>query len=155
MLTEVYLGLGSNLGDRAGNIARGIELLQANATIVAVSSLHDTGAQDFETQPSFLNAACRLWTCLDPFQLMARLVEIEASVGRGHAFPNAPRTLDLDILIYGAVIVEMPGLSIPHPRMVQREFVLLPLAEIAPELRHPVLKRSVASLLAVLACKVR
>ena len=151
MLFEVYLGLGSNLGDRAANIARGLDLLRQVSKGVTVSGKYETAARGFRSQPSFLNAACRLWTTLDPFQLMAKLKEIEAAVGHGRPFLNAPRALDIDILLHGRTVLRSPGLTIPHPRMAERAFVLKPLAEIAPGLRHPVLKETVRSLLASLS----
>ena len=147
MLTEVYLGLGSNLGDRADNIGRGLDILRQLGKGLKVSSLYETTPQGFRSQPPFLNAACRIWTSLDPFQVMSRLREIEEAVGRRRTFPNAPRVLDIDVLVCGLLVLQCPGLTIPHPRMSQRAFVLLPLAEIAPELRHPVLKETIASLL--------
>ena len=147
MLSEVYLGLGSNLGDRAANIARGVELLGRVSRHMAVSSIYETDAQGFGSQPRFLNAACRMWTGLDPFRLMAALKDIEMAVGQPRAFVNAPRSLDIDVLIYGGAVLESPALTVPHPRMHERAFVLVPLAEIAPQARHPVLRQTVRSLL--------
>jgi 2-amino-4-hydroxy-6-hydroxymethyldihydropteridine diphosphokinase len=112
-----------------------------------VSSYYETAPQGFGNQPSFVNAACELWTHLDPFQLMHELHKVELSIGRGRAFVNAPRTLDIDILIYDETILQTPMLSIPHPRMAEREFVLRPLAELAPELVHPVSRQTIRFLL--------
>ena len=146
MLTEMYLGLGSNLGDRAVNMGRGLDMLGRLGKGLKVSSLYETTPQGFSSQPPFLNAGCRIWTALDPFQVLLKVQEIEKAVGRQRAFPNAPRVLDIDLLVCGRMVLECPGLTIPHPRMSQRAFVMLPLAEIAPELQHPVLKETVASL---------
>ncbi len=151
MLSEVYLGLGSNLGDRRGNIGRAVDLLRRLSGDVTVSSLYETSPQGFGGQPWFINAACRLWTRLSPFELLACLKDIQAGVGSPRAFANGPRALDIDILLYGQSVLETPNLTIPHPRMAQRDFVLAPLAEIAPGLLHPVLKESVRSLLRGLA----
>ena len=148
MLSDAYLGLGSNLGDRRSNIERGLRGLREGSTRMTVSGIYETTPVGFCSQPPFLNAVCRIWTPLDPFQLMAKCAETEAAIGTPRAFVNGPRPLDVDILIYGRTRLECPGLSIPHPRMVERAFVLRPLAEIAPELRHPVTKETIKSLLA-------
>ena len=147
MRYEVYLALGSNLGDRTANIAAGLRLLHQESRGMVVSSIYETQAEGFDIQPPFLNAVCRLWTALDPFQLMAKAREIEAATGRTRAFASAPRTLDIDILVHGRVVLESPAITLPHTRMAQRAFVLEPLAEIAPELRHPLIKETVRSLL--------
>ena len=147
MLADAYLGLGSNLGDRRGNISAALDSIQQFGTVTAVSSLYETRPKGFEAQPAFLNAACRFWTRLDSFELLARLQEVQRSQGKGSAFVNGPRKIDVDILLFGRTVVDLPGLTIPHPRMAEREFVLAPLLEIAPELRHPVLKVSVRELL--------
>ena len=148
MLTEAYLGLGSNLGDRRGNIVSALKLLCRLAKDLKVSGLYETDPRGFEIQPRFLNAACRIRTGLDAFQLLAGIKEIERAVGRHRSFLNAPRTLDVDILVYGRLVLNSPGLVIPHPRMIERAFVLVPLAEIAPDLRHPTQAETVLSLLA-------
>ena len=150
MRAEVFLGLGSNLGDRASNIARCLELLEdfsSSSSSTTVSALYETSPEGFQAQPPFLNAVCRMWTTLGPFQLLARLAGIEAALGRRRLFPNAPRELDVDILMYGQRVLKTPSLTIPHPRMAERAFVLAPLAEIAPQLRHSVLGETVSTLL--------
>ena len=147
MLSEAYLGLGSNLGDRRRNIAEGVALIREVASDVRVSSLYETPPHGFEAQPPFLNAACRIWTRLDPFELLRKLREVQSIVGSPSPFVNGPRALDIDILLYGRTALETPILTIPHPRMAEREFVLLPLAEIAPQARHPVSKETVRSML--------
>ena len=148
MISEVYLGLGSNLGDRDTNISRGIELICGVSRNMSVSGMYETLPQGFRNQPSFLNAVCRLWTQLTPFRLMAELKVIESKIGHSRPFVNAPRALDIDILLYGKTVLDIPGLTIPHPRMSERDFVLKPLFEIAPNLRHPVHNQTICSMLA-------
>ena len=147
MRAEVYLALGSNLGDRAANIEKGLQQLERLSTSVLVSSLYETAPHGFSRQPAFLNAVCRLWTSTGPFALMDAIRGIEHDVGRSRSFPNAPRTLDIDLLLYGRTVLDSPGLTIPHPRMAERAFVLQPLGEIAPALQHPVLRRTIRSVL--------
>ena len=147
MLSKVYLGLGSNLGDRRGNIGRAVDMLRRLSGDVTVSSLYETSPQGFSGQPWFINAACRLWTRLSPFELLACLKDIQAGLGSPRAFANGPRALDIDVLLYGRRVFETPSLTVPHPLMARREFVLAPLAEIAPHLRHPVTNETVGSLL--------
>ncbi len=147
MLNQVYLGLGSNLGDRVDNISRGLKLLRQISVNIIASSFYETTPQGFRDQPLFMNAACRMWTRLDCFQLMDRVKAIEAEVGRQRVFVNAPRTLDIDIIVFGQTVLETPNLTIPHPRMAERAFVLEPLAEIAPSLLHPALKETIRTLL--------
>jgi len=146
-MAEVYLGLGSNLGDREKNIREGLRLVSQVSSHVTTSSIYETEPVGFLDQPRFLNAACQVRTRLEPLELLARLQGFEASLGRRRSFANAPRVLDLDILLYGQLVISSPMLTVPHPRLAERAFALAPLAEIAPSLVHPVLKESIVSLL--------
>ena len=147
VLYEAFLGLGSNLGDRPGNIHMGVERLRAVSTVLTVSSLYETPPVGFADQPPFLNGACRIWTPLDPFELLRTVNDITSGPGYGRPFPNAPRTLDVDILLHGRSVLSAPHLTVPHPRMGERPFVLVPLEEIAPGLVHPVSGETVHEML--------
>jgi GTP cyclohydrolase-4 len=135
---QVYLGLGANLGNRQANLARALKLLGERLRVEQVSPIYETQPVGYAEQPPFLNAVCRAQTELGPLQLLSLVKGIEASLGRVPSFPNAPRPIDLDIIIYGDLIMETPDLTIPHPRLEERAFVLIPLLEVAPDLRHPV-----------------
>jgi 2-amino-4-hydroxy-6-hydroxymethyldihydropteridine diphosphokinase len=149
MSVTAYLALGSNLGDRQETLNAAVASLNAtnNISVTAVSCSHETLAVGGPlNQPNYLNAAAKIETNLTPEQLLSVLLDIERRFGRIRSERNAPRTLDLDILIYGDHVQSTPELEIPHPRMHQRLFVLEPLAEIAPQVRHPVLKVSIRRL---------
>ena len=142
----VYLSLGSNLGDREANLRAAIERLAALGEVGAVSSFYETEPVELARQPWFLNCAVALWTEKMPKQFLAALQGIEKAMGRQRTQPKGPRVIDLDILLFGNSVVDTAGLTIPHPALHQRRFVLEPLAEIAPEQRHPVFKRTVREL---------
>ena len=134
-LIPAFIGLGSNLGDPAAQIRRALRALAAlpETRLVRQSSLYRNPPAGYLNQPEFINAVARIETRLAPRDLLEELLAIERAHGRVRDIPNGPRTLDLDILLYGERTVREPGLTIPHPRMLERAFVLLPLAEIAPE----------------------
>jgi 2-amino-4-hydroxy-6-hydroxymethyldihydropteridine diphosphokinase len=137
---RAYIGLGSNLGDREATIRRALELLDADEGIdvVAVSTLRDTEPVGIVDQPRFLNGAAAVETELGPRELLARLLAVERALGRERTGPRfGPRTVDLDLLLYGGRVVDEPGLRVPHPRLAERKFALEPLAELAPELVLP------------------
>ncbi|HJW98564.1 MAG TPA: 2-amino-4-hydroxy-6-hydroxymethyldihydropteridine diphosphokinase [Terriglobales bacterium] len=146
-MSVVYLSLGSNLGDRRGNLDACLSHLGAIGDITKVSSLYETEPVEIRDQPWFLNCAVELATELTPQELLAAVKRIEEDMGRRRTIPKGPRTIDIDILLYGDQIIDEPGLKVPHPAMHQRRFVLAPLAEIDAEVIHPVRERSVGELL--------
>ena len=150
MKQVAYLSLGSNLGDREQNLREAIRRASALGRIVAVSSFYQTEPVEFTDQPCFLNCVIALETATQPAQLMAELLRIEHEMGRQRVLKKGPRSIDIDILLFGDDVVNTPELTIPHPAMARRRFVLEPLAEIAPELRHPVAGKTVRELLAEL-----
>jgi 2-amino-4-hydroxy-6-hydroxymethyldihydropteridine diphosphokinase len=146
---SIYLALGSNVGDRLQNLRSATATLRQDAIRVRhASSIYETEPVDFLDQPWFLNAVVELETQLQPLQLLQRLRAIEQGMGSEKLVPKGPRLLDLDILLYGQQIIDTPELQVPHPRMQLRRFVLVPLAEIAPELHHPNWIGNAAQLLA-------
>ena len=150
MRAEVYLGLGSNLGDKRRNIERAVDRLSELSTGVTVSNMYETAPVGVTLQPSFVNAVCGMWTELSVFDLLGELREIQRGVGVRGPVLNGPRMLDIDILLYGGLVIDLPHLTVPHPRMTAREFVLRPLAEIAPGVVHPVNNKTAAEMLAAL-----
>lgn len=147
MSNVAYLSLGSNLGNREGTLREAVRRLGALGRVLSVSSFYETEPVEFTDQPWFLNCAVGLETDETPQRLMAELLQIERDMGRERLLKKGPRTIDVDILLYGDVIVHSAELTLPHPAMHQRRFVLEPLAEIAPEARHPILKKTTRELL--------
>lgn len=135
-MTVAYVALGSNLQDPLKQVTKAFEALAtlADTQLLACSSLYKTAPVGYDNQPDFINAVAKIETQLPPVALLRQLLAVEASFGRERPFPNAPRILDLDLLLYGDVCMQTQELTLPHPRMHERGFVLLPLAEIAPDL---------------------
>ena len=146
MPKSVYLSLGSNLGDRAANLKSAIDRLRDLGEVVAVSSFYETEPIEVVAQPWFLNCAAKLDSEKTAEQLLAGILQLEHAMGRQRKLNKGPRIIDIDILLFGNSITATPELTIPHPAMQQRRFVLEPLAEIAPEVRHPRLHRTIRQL---------
>ena len=144
-LTTVYLSLGSNMGDRQQNLDLALKLLSQRMQVSKVSSVYDTEAVGPISQPRFLNLACEVKTRLAPEGLLTMVKGLELKMGR-KGRTGEPRIIDVDILLYGDTVVKTADLEIPHPRMAERQFVLVPLAEIAPDAVHPVLKKPIKEL---------
>ena len=144
----LFLGLGSNLGDRKAHLRRALDLLAVQLTLENVSSLYETDPVGYLAQPRFLNAVCQATTRADPETVLSWAKEVEQTLSRRPAAHDGPRTADVDLLLYGSLVLDTPRLTLPHPRLAQRAFVLVPFSEIAPAVAHPVLQRSIQELLA-------
>ena len=144
----VYLALGSNLGDRLANLKQAIAALTPQMEVKAKSQVYETPPWGYEDQPKFLNQVVKAKTYLDPEPLLKHLKRLEIALGRKESFPNGPRLIDIDILFFDDLVLNTPIVVIPHPRLQERGFVLLPLMDIAPDLIHPVNKKSVREMAA-------
>ena len=150
-MTVVYIGIGSNVGDRIENLRQALKYLDGIMSLERLSATYETAPRYVLDQPPFLNMAVGGDTPLEPLLLLEKLKKFEIDIGRVPTEERyGPRAIDLDILFYGSDVVNEPGLSIPHPLMAEREFVLRPLADIAPNFRHPVMGCSVAEILSML-----
>ena len=145
-VVRVFLGLGSNLGDRMGNLERGLGILGERIRLVKVSSVYETEPWGVVEQPAFLNCVVEGETSDSPAGVLGILKEAERLVGRKATFEWGPRVFDADLLFYGKRIVDLPDLKVPHPRMQERAFVLVPMAEIAPDFVHPMLGMTVEAM---------
>jgi 2-amino-4-hydroxy-6-hydroxymethyldihydropteridine diphosphokinase len=154
-MKTAWLSLGSNVGDREANLRETVRRLEPEGIhIRRESSLYETEPQDLRDQPWFLNCVVEVETELFPKLLLTRVKRIEKSLGRKRTLVKGPRTIDIDILLYGSFVIQTAELEIPHPRMSERRFVLEPLAELAPELRHPVSRKTIRELLSGVAGQV-
>ena len=135
---EVYIGLGSNVGDRLSYLKEAVLEIKSNACHFLISSIYESVPVGFKFQPLFLNAVCKVATDKTPDQMLSFLQTLEDKLGRTRSFANAPRKIDLDILMWDDQVIKTPDLEVPHPRMIRRGFVMLPIVELAPSMIHPV-----------------
>jgi 2-amino-4-hydroxy-6-hydroxymethyldihydropteridine diphosphokinase len=145
----VYLALGTNLGDRLANLKQAIASLTPQLDVKAKSQVYETPPWGYEDQPKFLNQVVKAKTYLDPEPLLKHLKRLEVALGRKESFVNGPRLIDMDILFYDDLVMDKPALVLPHPRLQERAFVLLPLMDINPDLVHPVNKKTVREMVAL------
>ncbi len=145
-MARVYLGLGSNI-DKEKNLAKCIGVLRKKFKVVKISNVYETSPVGYKNQANFFNMAIEIETELEPEKLFSELMNIEKNLGRIREKRNHPRTIDTDILFYDGRIIKSDNLIVPHPRLHERAFVLLPLSEIAPDFMHPILKKSVKEML--------
>ncbi len=147
-MKTAYLSLGSNLGDREANIRRALEMLEApDLHVLRVAPMYETEPQDIASQPWFINTVAEIGTTLFPRQLLSRIQKIERDLGRKRLVAKGPRTIDIDIILFGRFQLNRPELTIPHPRFPERRFVLEPLYSLDPELRHPATRETVREML--------
>lgn len=146
-MATAYLGLGSNLGDKKQNLTQALRLLSSRVKIMKMSSVYETEPVGYSEQPLFFNIVCQVSTTLSPQELLRFAKEIEYQMGRKASFRNAPRIIDIDMLFYDDQIIHTEELTVPHPHLTERAFVLVPFAEIGPGFVHPEKKKNIAQLL--------
>lgn len=152
-IITAYVGLGSNLGDRAGNLLLAVRgLMEASLPVFRLSAIYETEPIDVESHENYFNMVAEVHLkTITPEQMLARMIRIEYLLGRRNKFENAPRTVDLDLLFYGGVHYRTPFLTLPHPRLHRRKFVLVPMAELAPHFVHPTLNKTIQEILSEVA----